>query len=79
MNFHFHFLLFTYVSGLFSMNSENVPWSDGFWFFLLSRYLTLAVAYFARPPVAELRMVENWVVRWKEREKKVYRDEIDKE
>jgi len=48
------FVPLSYVSSLFSMNSENVPGSKGFWvYFAVAIPVTLGVILVARPPTAE--------------------------
>lgn len=73
------FVPLTYVSSLFSMNSENAPGSDGFWvYFVVAVPVTILVACVARPPVGEVRMLVKWVCgrrRGKGKERGVEKDE----
>lgn len=56
------FVPLTFTTGLFSMNSDTAPGSPGFWlFFAVAIPMTVMVFMAARPPVAEARMVLEYV------------------
>ncbi|KAH7110876.1 hypothetical protein B0J11DRAFT_599171 [Dendryphion nanum] len=56
------FVPLTYISSLFSMNSNNAPGSDGFWvYFAVAAPVTILVGCIARPPVEELRVILKWL------------------
>jgi len=57
------FVPLSFVSSLFSMNSENVPGSEHFWvYFAVAIPVTAVVFLIARPPTrAELRKTSTWL------------------
>jgi len=57
------FVPLSFVSSLFSMNSENVPGSEHFWvYFAVAIPVTAVVFLIARPPTrAELRKISTWL------------------
>lgn len=57
------FVPLTFVSSLFSMNTENLPGRGDFWvYFAVAIPLTGLVVLIARPPVALTRRAINWIV-----------------
>lgn len=61
------FVPLTFTTGLFSMNSDTAPGSPGFWlFFAVAIPVTAMVFVVARPPVAEARMIIEYVRRLKD-------------
>ncbi|KAF2122984.1 hypothetical protein BDV96DRAFT_639535 [Lophiotrema nucula] len=57
------FVPLTFVSSLFSMNTENLPGRGAFWvYFAVAIPLTGLVVLIARPPVALTRRAINWIV-----------------
>jgi hypothetical protein len=56
------FVPLSFISSLFSMNSENMPGSDHFWvYFAVAIPVTLGVFLVARPPTSEgLRQISSW-------------------
>jgi hypothetical protein len=56
------FVPLSFVSGLFSMNSKNMPGSDHFWvYFAVAIPVTLGVVLIARPPTSEdLHQIASW-------------------
>ena len=57
------FVPLTFVSSLFSMNSENLPGEGNFWvYFAVAVPLTGLVVLIARPPIALTKKVFNWIV-----------------
>jgi hypothetical protein len=60
------FVPLTFVSSLFSMNSENLPGSAHFWvYFVVAIPVTLVVFIIARPPMRELQRIFQWVKGWR--------------
>jgi hypothetical protein len=56
------FVPLTFVSSLFSMNTENLPGSSHFWvYFVVAIPVTILVYLVARPPTAIMRRVSAWL------------------
>lgn len=62
------FVPLTFVSSLFSMNTENLPGSSHFWvYFVVAIPVTVLVFLVARPPTATMRKVSAWLQNCKRR------------
>jgi Mg2+ and Co2+ transporter CorA len=63
------FVPLSFVSSLFSMNSENLPGSSHFWvYFAVAIPVTLIVFIIARPPVRELQKAIQWAKSWRKQQ-----------
>jgi hypothetical protein len=74
------FVPLTFVSSLFSMNSENLPGSSHFWvYFVVAIPVTAIVYLVARPPTAIMTRVSVWLQNRKRRRREPVRSRSGKD
>ncbi|OJD31448.1 mg2+ transporter zinc transport protein [Diplodia corticola] len=71
------FVPLSFTTGLFSMDRDTAPGSQGFWqFFAVAIPLTILVFIVARPPVEKYRQLRGWIAGIKLKALPRYRTEV---